>query len=123
MLVLEVLIKQEEGADDLLRDTPGRMIHMIGVLPLDMNISENQVLPMHNLSKGFRPNLAMIQVSLFGTKFIPKWYFEKRNNAFKYFNVFIIRMNNTVFFTETKPGVFERNARFKLKSNFETNIQ
>ena len=24
---------------------------------------------------------------------------------------------------ETKPGVFERNARFKLKSNFVANIQ
>ena len=32
-------------------------------------------------------------------------------------------MNNKVYFTETKPGVFERNARFKLKSNFVANIQ
>ena len=32
-------------------------------------------------------------------------------------------MNNKVYFTETKPGVFERNAKFKLKSNFVANIQ
>ena len=32
-------------------------------------------------------------------------------------------MNNKVYFTETKPGVLERNARFKLKSNFVANIQ
>ena len=30
---------------------------------------------------------------------------------------------NIVYFTETKPGVFERNARFKLKSNFVANTQ
>ena len=32
-------------------------------------------------------------------------------------------MNNKVYFAETKPGVFERNARFKLKSNFVVDIQ
>ena len=85
-----------------------------------MNIYENQVLPIgiHNLSKSFRPNLATIRVLSLGTKFIPKWKFEKRNNAFKCFNNFIRRMNNKLYFAETKPGVFERNARFKLKSNF-----
>ena len=61
--------------------------------------------------------------SSLGTKFIPKWKFEKRNNAFKFFNDFIRRMKNKVYFTETKPGVFERNARFKLKTNFVANIQ
>ena len=34
--------------------------------------------------------------------------------AFKYFNDFVRRMKNKVSFTESKPGVFERNARFKL---------
>ena len=48
---------------------------------------------------------------------------QKRNNAFKYFNDFIRRMNNKVYFMETKPGAFERNARFKLTSNFEAEIQ
>ena len=28
-------------------------------------------------------------------------------------------MHNKVYFTETKPGVFEKNSKFKLKSNFE----
>ena len=77
----------------------------------------------HSLSKSFRPNLATIRVLSLGTQFIPKWKFEKRNNAFKFFNDFIRKMNNKVYFTETKPGVFERNARFQLKSIFEANIQ
>ena len=42
---------------------------------------------------------------------------------FEYFNDFVRRMNNEVYFTETKPGVFERNARFELKSNFVAKIQ
>ena len=44
-----------------------------------LNIYENQVLPvgLHNLSKSFRPNLSTIQVLSLGTKFIPKWKFEK----------------------------------------------
>ena len=90
-----------------------------------LNIYENQVLPIgiHNLSKSFRPNLATIRVLSLGTKFIPKRKFEKRNNTFKYFNDFIRRMHNKVYFTETKPGVFERNARFKLKTNFVANIK
>ena len=32
-------------------------------------------------------------------------------------------MHNKVYFTETKPGVFERNARLKLKTNFEADIK
>ena len=32
-------------------------------------------------------------------------------------------MHNKVYFTETKPGVFKRNARFKLKTNFVANIK
>ena len=32
-------------------------------------------------------------------------------------------MNNKVYLTENKPGVFERNARFKLESNFQADIQ
>ena len=93
-------VKLEEGVDDLLQEQTGEND------PYDMSIApifiyENQVLPIgiHNLSKSFRPNLATIKVLSFGTIFIPK--------------------NNT----ETKPGVFERNARFKLKSNFVANIQ
>ena len=98
--------------------------------PYDMSIAplfiyEIQVLPIgiHNLSKSFRPSLATIRVLSLGTKFIPKWKFEKRNNAFKFFNDFIRKMNNKVYFTETRPGFFERNARFTLKTNFVANIQ
>ena len=36
---------------------------------------------------------------------------------------FIRRMNNKVYITKSKPGVFERNARFKLTSNWVTNVQ
>ena len=36
---------------------------------------------------------------------------------------FIRRMNNKVYITKTKPGVFERNARFKLTSNCVTNVR
>ena len=67
--------------------------------------------------------MATIRVLSLGTKFIPKRKFEKRNDTFKYFNDFIRRMHNKVYFTETKPGVFERNARFKLKTNFVANIK
>jgi len=117
-------VKLEEGVDDLLQEQTGEND------PYDMSIApifiyENQMLPIgiYNLSKSFRPNLATIRVLSLGTKFIPKWKFEKRNNAFKFFNDFVRKMNNKVYFTETKPGVFERNAKFKLKSNFVANIQ
>ena len=71
-----------------------------------LNIYENQVIPvgLHNLSKSFRPNLSTIRVLSLGTKFIPKWKFEKRNNAFTCYNDFTRWMRNKVFFTENKPG-------------------
>ena len=31
-------------------------------------------------------------------------------------------MQNKVYFTETKPGVFEKNPKFKLKASWEANI-
>ena len=87
-----------------------------------LNIYKNQVLPIgiHNLSKSFRPNLATIRVLSFGTKFRPRRKFEKRNDTIKYFHDFI---RNKVYLTETKPDVFDRNARFKLKTNFVANIK
>ena len=89
-----------------------------------LNIYENQVIPvgLHNLSKCFRPNLSTIRVLLLGTKFIPKWKFEKRNNAFIYFKEFLRKMQNKVYFTESKPGVFEKNPKFKVKTNWEADI-
>ena len=86
-----------------------------------LNIYENQVIPvgLHNLSKSFRPNLSTIRVLSLGTKFIPKWKFEKRNNAFMFYKDFIRRMQNKVYFTETKPGLFEKNPKFKVKNNWE----
>ena len=32
-------------------------------------------------------------------------------------------MQNKVYFTETKPGVFEKNPKFKLKTKFVANIE
>ena len=89
-----------------------------------LNIYENQVLPvgLHNLSKSFRPNLSTIRVLSLGTKFIPKWKFEKRNTAFMYFKDFLRKMQNKVYFTETKPGFFEKNSKFKVKTNWEAKI-
>ena len=51
----------------------------ITIAPL--NIYENQVIP----------------VGL-GTKFIPKWKFETKNNAFIYFSDFLGKMQNKVYF-------------------------
>ena len=118
----EAEAEAEEG--DHFTETPVRMILMIGLLP-PLNLFENQVIPigLHNLSKSFRPNISTIRVLSLGTKFIPKWKFEKRNNAFKNFNDFIRRMHNKVYFTETKPGVFEKNSKFKLKTNFVANTK
>ena len=92
------------------------------IAPLD--IYENQVLPvgLHDLSKSFKPNLSTIRVLSLGMKFIPRWKFEKRNNAFLYFKDFLQKMQNKVYFTETKPGFFEKNSKFKVKSNWEANI-
>ena len=86
-----------------------------------LNIYENQVIPvgLHNLSKSFRPNLSTIRVLSLGTKFIPRWKFEKRNNAFMFYKNFMRRMQNKVYFTETKPGIFEKNPKFKVKTNWE----
>ena len=36
-----------------------------------------------------------------------------------YFKGFLRKMQNKVYFTETKPGFFEKNPEFKLKSNWE----
>jgi hypothetical protein len=87
-----------------------------------MNIFENQCIPVgiHNLSKSFRPNLNTIRVLSLGTKFIPKWSTTKTKNTFQKFREFKNQMNAKVFFSEseTKPGVFERNKKFRLKSNF-----
>ena len=69
-----------------------------------LNIYENQVIPIgiHNLSKRFRTNLALVQVLSFGTKFLPIGKFEKRINVFKYFDDFIRRKHNKVYFIETR---------------------
>ena len=72
----------------------------------------------HNLTKSFRSNLNTIRVLSLGTKFIPKFKFEKRNNTFDFFKDFLRRMQNKVYFTETKPRVYKRDSKFKLKTNF-----
>ena len=114
---------RSRGRRPFYRNTGENDPYDMSIAPL--NIFENQVIPigLHNLSKSFRPNIATIRVLSLGTKFIPKWKFEKRNNAFKHFNDFIRRMHNKVYFTETKTGVFEKNPKFKLKSNFVANTQ
>ena len=50
-----------------------------------LNLFENQVVPigLHNLSKSFRPNISTIRVLSLGTKFIPKWKFEKEITRLK----------------------------------------
>ena len=32
-------------------------------------------------------------------------------------------MHNKIYFTETKPGVFEKKSKFKLKTNFVANTK
>ena len=39
-----------------------------------------------------------------------------------YFKEFLRKMQNKVYFTETKPGFFEKNSKFKVKTNWEANI-
>ena len=39
-----------------------------------------------------------------------------------YFKEFLRKMQNKVYFTETKPGVFEKNPKFKVKTNWEANV-
>ena len=85
-----------------------------------MNIFENQVIPVriHNISKSFKPNLDTIRVLSLGTKFIPKWEKTKTTHTFKWFNEFKNKLNKKVFnFLESKPGVFEKNNSFMLKTN------
>ena len=48
---------------------------------------------------------------------------RKKKECVQIFQQFCQKMHNKVYFTETKPGVCERNARFKLKTNFVANIQ
>ena len=92
-----------------------------------MNIFENQCIPVgiHNLSKSFRPNLNTIRVLSLGTKFIPKWKTTKTGNTFYKFNDFKNQMNSRVYFSESesKPGVFEKNKKFRLKSKFVPPIE
>ena len=80
-----------------------------------LNIYENQLIPvgLHNLSKIFRPNLSTIRVLSLGTKFIPRWKFEKRNYVLIFYKDFLRRMQNKVYFTETKTGIFEKNPKLK----------
>ena len=74
----EVEVEGEETAEG---GALGRSSSKSGEIdPYDMtiaplNIYENQVIPvgLHNLSKGFTPNLSTIRVLSLGTKFIPKW--------------------------------------------------
>ena len=33
------------------------------------------------------------------------------------------RMHNKVYFTETKPGIFEKSSKFRLKTNWVANIK
>ena len=89
----------------------------MSVAPL--NIFENQVVPMglHNLSKIFKPNIATTRVFSLGMKFIPTWKKIIVKKPFCGFKEFHRRMTNKMFFEETKPGVFERNKNFHIKSN------
>ena len=105
------------------RNTGENDVNDMHIAPL--KIFENQVIPIgrHNLSKSFRPNLSTIRVLSLGTKFIPRWKFEKRNDAFKKVNDTLRRMNNKMYCMETRPGVFEKNPKLKLTSNFMANTQ
>ena len=48
---------------------------------------------------------------------------RKISNAFKNFYDFMRRMQYKVYFTETKPGIFEKNSKFRLKTNWVANTQ
>ena len=86
------------GRRSFYRNTGENDPYDMSIAPL--NLFENQVIPigLHNLSKSFRPNISTIRVLSLGTKFIPKWKFEKRNNAFMYFRDFLRKMQNKVCF-------------------------
>ena len=77
------------GRRSFYRNTGENDPYDMSIAPL--NLFENQVIPigLHNLSKSFRPKISTVRVLSLGTKFIPKWKFEKRNNAFKNFHDFI----------------------------------
>ena len=78
------------GGRPVIRQTGENDPYDMSIAPL--NTFENQVIPvgLHNLSKGFRPNLSMIGVLLLlETKFIPKWTFEKRKNVFMFYKDFL----------------------------------
>ena len=86
-----------------------------------LNILENQVIPAgkHDLTKSFRPTLATIRIlSLVGTKFISRCDKFYERQMFKYFNNFKRKMNRKLYFSETKPEIFEKNNNFKLKGYF-----
>ena len=87
----------------------------IHICPL--NIFENQIaqVKLHNLSKSFKPNLANIRILSMETKFILKWKKGKTKNTFRNFESFRIKLNNTIYFKETYPGIFERDKKCKLK--------
>jgi hypothetical protein len=72
---------------------------------------------LHNFSKMFRPNIATTRVFSLGMKFIPVWKKVSVKKPFEWFNDFRRKMTNKMFFEETKPGVFERNKNFHIKSN------
>ena len=96
------------GRRTFVRQTGESDPYDMSIAPL--NIYENQVIPVgrHSLSKSLRPNLSTIRVLSLGTKFIPKWKFEKRKNTFVFLKDFLRRMQNKVYFTEVKPGVYKR---------------
>ena len=48
---------------------------------------------------------------------------QKINKLFQNFDDFRRKMQNKVYFTETKPEVFTKNPQFKLKSNFLAETQ
>ena len=58
-----------------------------------------------------------IRVLSLGTKFIPKWEKTKTTQTFKWFNDFKNKLNKKVYhFYESKPGIFEKNPPFYVKS-------
>ena len=75
---------------------------------------------LHNLSKIFRPNLSKIIVLYLGTKFIHRWKFEKRDNAFIFYKDFIRIMQNFKC-TSRKLNLdfLRKNPNFKVKTNWE----
>ena len=48
---------------------------------------------------------------------------KKKSNTFVFFKDFLRRMQNKVYFTEVKPGVYKRDSKFKLKTDFVVHTQ